>query len=84
MLTAILFAYFGGVLSSLTPCIYPMIPITVSVVGGAGPLKRSWGEVLLRGFAYVLGMTVVYSFLGVLAGLTGKVFGLSRIPDPGI
>ena len=75
MIVAIIFAYFGGILSSLTPCIYPMIPITVSVVGGAGPLKRSWNEVLLRGFAYVSGMTVVYAFLGVLAGLTGKVFG---------
>ncbi|MEO5969165.1 MAG: cytochrome c biogenesis protein CcdA [Bdellovibrionia bacterium] len=75
VIVAIIFAYFGGILSSLTPCIYPMIPITVSVVGGAGPLKRSWNEVLLRGFSYVSGMTVVYSFLGVVAGLTGKVFG---------
>jgi cytochrome c-type biogenesis protein len=75
VIVAIIFAYFGGILSSLTPCIYPMIPITVSVVGGAGPLKRSWNEVLLRGFAYVSGMTTVYSFLGVIAGLTGKVFG---------
>jgi thiol:disulfide interchange protein DsbD len=75
ILVAILVAYLGGVLSSLTPCIYPMIPITVSVVGGAGPLKRSWNEVLIRGLAYVCGMTVVYSFLGVVAGLTGKVFG---------
>ncbi len=75
IIVAIIFAYLGGILSSLTPCIYPMIPITVSVVGGAGPLKKSWNEVLLRGFAYVCGMTVVYSFLGVVAGLTGKVFG---------
>jgi thiol:disulfide interchange protein DsbD len=75
IIAAIIFAYLGGILSSLTPCIYPMIPITVSVVGGAGPLKRSWNEVLLRGLAYVSGMTVIYSFLGVVAGLTGRVFG---------
>ncbi len=68
-------AYLGGVLSSLTPCVYPMIPITVSVVGGMGNERRSWSEVLARGTAYVAGMTVIYSFLGVLAGLTGKVFG---------
>jgi thiol:disulfide interchange protein DsbD len=68
-------AYAGGVLASLTPCVYPMIPITVSVVGGVGPARRSWREVVVRGIAYVGGMTVVYSFLGVLAGLTGRVFG---------
>lgn len=74
-LVAVLFAYLGGVLSSLTPCIYPMIPITVGVVGGIGHEKRTWSEVLARGFSYVSGMAVTYSFLGVLAGLTGKVFG---------
>lgn len=78
--TAICLAYFGGILSSLTPCIYPMIPITVSVVGGVGngaepAVKRSLKTVWLRGAAYVGGMTVIYSFLGVVAGLTGKVFG---------
>ncbi len=71
-------AYLGGILSSLTPCVYPMIPITVSVVGGlGGPHARrpTWREVGARGLFYVLGMTVVYSFLGVLAGITGKIFG---------
>ena len=76
-LTAVLVAYLGGVVSSLTPCVYPMIPITMSVVGGTGnsDVKREWHEVWVRGAIYVLGMTVTYSFLGVLAGLTGKVFG---------
>lgn len=73
--TSILIAYLGGILSSLTPCVYPMIPITVSVVGGIGEKKLFWREVALRGMAYVGGMAVVYSFLGVLAGITGKVFG---------
>jgi cytochrome c-type biogenesis protein len=69
-------AYLGGVLASLTPCVYPMIPITVSVVGGIGEAKRHrLKEVWLRGAAYVAGMTVIYSFLGVVAGLTGRVFG---------
>jgi len=74
-IAAVGIAYLGGVLSSLTPCVYPMIPITVSVVGGVGPGKRVWSEVWLRGAGYVAGMTLVYSALGVLAGLTGKVFG---------
>jgi cytochrome c-type biogenesis protein len=72
---SIFIAYLGGILSSLTPCVYPMIPITVSVVGGIGEKRLSWREVTIRGLAYVAGMAVVYSFLGVLAGITGKVFG---------
>lgn len=74
-LLAIAIAYLGGVLSSLTPCIYPMIPITVSVVGGMGATRGPWHEVGVRGLSYVSGMALIYSFLGVLAGLTGKVFG---------
>ncbi|HCM40277.1 MAG TPA: hypothetical protein DIS93_09925 [Bdellovibrionales bacterium] len=73
--SAFFVAYIGGVLSSLTPCVYPMIPITVSVVGGMGTGHRTWRKILVRGLVYVSGMTAVYSFLGVLAGLTGKVFG---------
>lgn len=71
-------AYVGGLVSSLTPCIYPMIPITVSVVGGLPAnreTKRHWKNLLIRVLAYILGMAVIYSFLGVLAGLTGKLFG---------
>lgn len=82
-LFAMAIAYFGGILSSLTPCVYPMIPITISVVGGiqvprhgqTASHRPRWKEIFFRGFAYVLGMTVVYSFLGVAAGLTGRVFG---------
>ena len=67
-------AYLGGVFSSLTPCVYPMIPITVGVMGGLHP-TRNWREVSVKGISYVAGMTVIYSFLGVIAGLSGKVFG---------
>ena len=74
---ALALAYVGGILSSLTPCIYPMIPITVGVVGGLqhNAEERNTRAVLIRGLAYVFGMAVVYSFLGVLAGITGQVFG---------
>jgi cytochrome c-type biogenesis protein len=70
-------AYVGGILSSLTPCIYPMIPITVGVVGGlqTKDAPRDSRAVLIRGLAYVLGMAIIYAFLGVLAALTGHVFG---------
>lgn len=75
ILLAGIIAYWGGILASLTPCVYPMIPITISVIGGMGAQKKHWSEVFLRGLTYILGMTVVYSFLGVLAGISGKVFG---------
>lgn len=81
-LAALGLAYGGGILASLTPCVYPMIPITVSVIGGMGDAgtagarpRRAWHELWMRGIAYVGGMALVYSFLGVLAGVSGRVFG---------
>ena len=68
--------FAGGVLTSLTPCIYPMIPITAAVVGGqstSGTAPR--GRVVGLTMAYVLGLSMVYALLGLLAGLSGSVFG---------
>jgi thiol:disulfide interchange protein DsbD len=66
-------AFAGGVLTSLTPCVYPLIPITVSVFGArkAGSRREA---VALSGL-YVLGIAAMYSGLGVAAALTGKAFG---------
>lgn len=67
-------AFFGGVLASFTPCIYPMIPITASCVGG-----RNVGGSKLKGFIlsffYVFGMATTYAALGVFAAATGRFFG---------
>jgi cytochrome c-type biogenesis protein len=75
-LTALPLAFLGGVLTSLTPCIYPMIPITASIVGGQAvgdrPSKR---RAIALTFAYVLGLALVYATLGLLAGMTGTMFG---------
>ncbi len=72
-LFAMLLAYLGGILSSFTPCIYPMIPITMGFIGGAA--ERSWKSGWLLSSFYVLGMAAVYSVLGVLASITGRIFG---------
>ncbi len=72
-LLAYLAAYLGGVLVSFTPCIYPLIPITVAFVGTRGRGSRSRGFVLSA--IYVLGMAVTYMLLGVFASLSGKLFG---------
>ena len=74
--------FVGGVLTSLNPCIYPMIPITAAIVGGqevagasGGVAQPSrWRPVLLT-LTYVLGLAALYSVLGVIAGLTGTLFG---------
>ncbi|HET9797564.1 MAG TPA: cytochrome c biogenesis protein CcdA [Gemmatimonadaceae bacterium] len=66
--------YAGGVLTSLTPCLYPMIPVTVSIVGGsAGAGKRS--RRMSLALTYVVGLAAAYAALGLLAGLTGTLFG---------
>lgn len=66
-------AFFWGILASLTPCIYPMIPITVSVIGGgaSGSIKKGFFLSLL----YVFGMSLTYAGFGVAAALTGSLFG---------
>ncbi len=76
-------ALFGaGVLTSLTPCIYPMIPITAAIVGGqtvavdgAAPAPRGRARAAALTLAYVVGLASVYSGLGLFAGLTGTLFG---------
>ena len=73
--------FAGGVLTSLTPCIYPMIPITVAIVGGTeagtgvGQARGARWRPLLLTLTYVMGLALVYSALGLFAGLSGTLFG---------
>ncbi|WP_376785045.1 protein-disulfide reductase DsbD [Achromobacter insolitus] len=61
-----------GLLLAFTPCVLPMIPILSSIVlGGAAQAKPSRGRGLALAATYVLGMSVVYTALGVAAGLSG-------------
>jgi thiol:disulfide interchange protein DsbD len=71
--TAYLIVFAAGVLTSFTPCVYPMIPVTVTYIGGAsaGSKRRA----ALRTLVYVLGIAVVYSALGAFAALTKRFFG---------
>lgn len=69
-------ALFGaGLATSLTPCVYPMIPITAGILGGAGAVQRSRGRNILLTLVYVLGLALMYSVLGLLAALSGTLFG---------
>ena len=70
---AYLAAYLGGVFVSFTPCMYPVIPITLAFIGAHGSGSKVKGFVL--SIVYVLGMSLTYTALGAVAALTGKLFG---------
>jgi len=76
-LTALPIVFAAGVLTSLTPCIYPMIPITAAIVGGqsVGEARPSLRRTFALTMSYVVGLATVYALLGVLAGITGTMFG---------
>lgn len=65
--------YIAGVATSFTPCIYPLIPVIAGVIGVSAEQSK------IRNFAlsicYVLGMALTFAVLGVIAALTGKLFG---------
>jgi thiol:disulfide interchange protein DsbD len=67
--------FLAGLATSLTPCIYPMIPITASLLGGSAAAGRSRRRTALLTACYVIGLALVYATLGLLAGLTGTLFG---------
>ena len=64
--------YASGLLTSLTPCVYPIIPI---VVGYLGSLAGTPRKKFIASAAYVLGLSLVYSLLGMIAALSGQIFG---------
>ena len=68
-----LLVFLGGLLTALTPCVYPLIPITVGVFGARPGVGR--GKAVLLTSSYVVGMGVVFATLGVVAARTGAAFG---------
>lgn len=64
--------FVTGLLTSLTPCVYPMLPITVSVIGSQATTRK---QSIYFSCIYVLGLSLVYSALGVIAASTGQLFG---------
>lgn len=66
-------AFLWGFLASLTPCVYPMIPVTVSIIGASNSGSVFQGFIL--SLFYVLGMSLTYAVFGVAAAWTGSLFG---------
>ncbi len=73
LLLTMVFIFVGGLALNLTPCVYPLIPITVSYFGGQG--KSSQTKLIANAIFYLLGMAVMYSTLGVVAAMTASLFG---------
>jgi len=72
---ALAMMFVAGVLTSLTPCVYPMIPITSAVIAGtAREAQSKWRTVGLT-LTYAVGLAMLYATLGAIAGLTGQLFG---------
>jgi thiol:disulfide interchange protein DsbD len=74
-LAAIATLFGAGVLTSLTPCIYPMIPITAAVVSGTAGARPGRVRAAALTLTYVLGLALLYATMGLVAGLTGSLFG---------
>lgn len=72
-LLAYLVVFIAGILTSFTPCVYPVIPIIIGYIGGKQAQTRRRGFCL--SFAYVLGMSLTFTILGAVAATTGKLFG---------
>ncbi|MCP4577501.1 MAG: thioredoxin fold domain-containing protein [Deltaproteobacteria bacterium] len=71
--------FLGGLALNLTPCIYPLIPITVSYFGGQG--GKMGGKPVIHGAFYILGLAITNSILGVIAALSGGMLG-SALQSP--
>ncbi len=69
-----LFIFLAGFLTSLTPCVFPVIPITIAVLGRHAHL-RSRKKHFTLSLLYVLGIAITYALMGVLAAGTGALFG---------
>ena len=72
-LLALAMVFTGGVAVSFTPCIYPIVPVTLGVIGARSAGGR-WRGFMLSS-VYVLGMALTYATLGAFAALSGKLFG---------
>ncbi len=73
MVWTLLGIFAGGIALNLTPCVYPMIPITVSYFGGRS--GQGQGKLLIHGLLYLGGLSATNSILGVVAALTGGLMG---------
>lgn len=73
LLLSLIIIFLGGLALNLTPCVYPLIPITIGYFGGQSEGRTS--RLALLGLLYVLGMAITYSIIGVVTSLSGAMLG---------
>jgi len=74
-LVAVPLLFVAGLVTSLNPCIYPMIPITAGALAGVNVEGRTRRRTVGLTLTYVTGLALFYALLGMIAGLTGSLFG---------
>jgi thiol:disulfide interchange protein DsbD len=74
-LVAVALLFGAGIVTSTNPCIWPMIPITAGTLAGVNVQDRTRRKTVLMTLTYVAGLAAVYATLGMIAGLTGSLFG---------
>jgi len=74
--TILAFFFIAGLGLSLTPCVFPMIPILSGIIAGQGH-KVTRGRAFALSLAYVLGMAITYAAAGVAAGMTGTLLSVA-------
>lgn len=72
-LLSFLIVYFGGVITSISPCMISMVPLMVGYIGGFGETSRLKG--FMMSLSFILGLSVTFAVLGVSAALLGRIFG---------
>jgi thioredoxin:protein disulfide reductase len=73
LLLSLIFVFIGGLALNLTPCVYPLIPITIGYFGGQSEGKTS--RLVMMGVLFVVGLAITYSVIGVVTALSGSIFG---------
>ncbi len=74
-LLALPLLFGAGVATSLTPCIYPMIPITAGLLAGSARAGASRWRTAGLALTYAAGLATLYALMGLLAGMSGQLFG---------
>ncbi len=75
LILTLLGVFLGGIALNLTPCVYPLIPITASYFGGRSETGERQGYLILHGLLYILGLSNMNSAIGVSAAFTGRLMG---------
>ena len=71
ILLILIIVFFGGLALNLTPCVYPLIPITIGYFAN----QTGKGSSVLKASMYVIGIAITYSVLGTIAALSGSMMG---------